>query len=78
MSYKNSSKRMNEKELSTCWWMNNVYYWILGIIIGVPMTMALVLIYRRGCFGILGYRPNPSDYGRAFYKRTELREDLYI
>lgn len=42
------------------------------------MTMALVLIYRRGCFGILGYRPNPSDYGRAFYKRTELREDLYI
>lgn len=47
--------------------------------IGIPVTLAALLIYRRGCFGIFGYRPSPADYGRAFYKRTELRgDDLHI
>ncbi|XP_031631324.1 toll-like receptor 13 [Contarinia nasturtii] len=50
----------------------------IGILIGIPVTMAALFLYRRGCFGIFGYRPNPADYGRAFYKRTELREDLHI
>lgn len=49
-----------------------------GLMIGIPITLFVLYIYRRGCFGILGYRPNPADYGRAFYKRTELREDLHI
>lgn len=48
--------------------------------IGIPITMTALFVYRRGCFGIFGYRPSPADYGRAFYKRagTELREDLHI
>lgn len=46
--------------------------------IGIPITMGALYVYRRGCFGIFGYRPSPSDYGRAFYKRTELREDLHM
>lgn len=46
--------------------------------IGIPITLAVLFVYRRGCFGIFGYRPNPGDYGRAYYKRTELREDLHI
>lgn len=46
--------------------------------IGIPITLAAIYIYRRGCFGVLGYRPSPADYGRAFYKRTELQEDLHI
>lgn len=50
----------------------------LGLMIGIPLTMAGLFIYRRGCLGIFGYRPNPADYGRAFYKRTELREGLHI
>lgn len=49
-----------------------------GLMIGIPVTLAAIFIYRRGCFGILGYRPSPADYGRAFYKRTELQEDLHI
>lgn len=50
----------------------------LGLCIGIPLTMALLYIYRRGCFGFFGYRPSPADYGRAFYKRTEFRDDLHI
>lgn len=50
----------------------------VGLMIGIPITLAAIYIYRRGCFGVLGYRPSPADYGRAFYKRTELQEDLHI
>lgn len=51
---------------------------ISGLVIGIPIAMAVIVIYRRGCMGFFGYRPSPNDYGRAFYKRTELREDMYI
>lgn len=47
-----------------------------GVLIGIPLTLALIAAYRRGCFGIFGYRPSPADYGRAFYKRAELRNDF--
>ncbi|XP_055309698.1 leucine-rich repeat neuronal protein 2-like [Sitodiplosis mosellana] len=50
----------------------------IGLMVGIPVTMAALFVYRRGCFGIFGYRPSPADYGRAFYKRTELRENLHI
>lgn len=51
---------------------------VLGLLIGIPITMAALYAYRRGCFGIFGYRPSPADYGRAFYKRAEFREDLHM
>lgn len=59
-------------------WFFFSFYLFAGLMIGIPITMAALFIYRRGCFGIFGYRPNPGDYGRAFYKRTQLQEDLHI
>lgn len=49
-----------------------------GLLIGIPISLGIILIYKRGCFGILGYGPGPNDYARAFYKRTGLNEDLQI
>lgn len=49
-----------------------------GLLIGIPIALTIVLIYKRGCFGIFGYGPNPNDYARAFYKRAGSNEDLKI
>lgn len=51
----------------------------IGLLIGIPISMAILLIYRRGCFGLLGYTgPGPADYSRAFYKRADLQDDLRV
>lgn len=49
-----------------------------GLLIGIPLAMGIILIYRRGCFGYFGYAPGPADYSRAFYKRAGVQEDLNI
>lgn len=54
----------------------NIY--TLGVLIGIPLAMGILLIYRRGCFGFLGYGPGPADYSRAFYKRAGHQDDLNI
>lgn len=41
---------------------------LFGILAGIPLTAAVILIYRRGCFGLV--RRGPADYSRAFYSRT--------
>lgn len=41
---------------------------LIGILAGIPLTGAVVMIYKRGCFGLV--RQGPADYSRAFYTRT--------
>uniref|UniRef100_A0A1Q3FN08 Putative leucine-rich transmembrane protein n=1 Tax=Culex tarsalis TaxID=7177 RepID=A0A1Q3FN08_CULTA len=41
---------------------------LIGILAGIPLTAAVILIYRRGCFGLV--RRGPADYSRAFYSRA--------
>ncbi len=48
-----------------------------GILIGIPMALAAVLIYKRGCFGLFGNR-GAAAYSRAFYKRAERGDDFHI
>lgn len=56
----------------------NEFWNFLGVLIGIPISMAIILLYKRGCFGIFGYKPHPNDYTRAFYKRAGLHENLDI
>lgn len=46
---------------------------LLGICIGVPFTMLVMIIYRRGCFGFI--RRGGSDYSRAFYQKAGVYDD---
>ncbi|XP_059622322.1 leucine-rich repeat-containing protein 15-like [Phlebotomus argentipes] len=48
---------------------------LIGILVGIPISLMIVLIYRRGCFGLLAPR-GPADYSRAFYKRAG-QDDMY-
>lgn len=41
---------------------------LIGVLAGIPLTAAVILIYRRGCFGL--FRRGPADYSRAFYSRA--------
>ncbi|XP_062563198.1 leucine-rich repeat neuronal protein 3-like [Armigeres subalbatus] len=41
---------------------------LIGILAGIPLTAAVILIYKRGCFGL--FRRGPADYSRAFYTRS--------
>ena len=50
---------------------------LIGILIGIPIALSLVVLYRRGCFGLISPR-GPADYSRAFYKRTGQSDDFHI
>lgn len=41
---------------------------LIGVLVGIPFTAAVILIYRRGCFGLI--RRGPADFSRAFYSRA--------
>lgn len=41
---------------------------LIGILAGIPLTAAVIMIYRRGCFGLI--RRGPADFSRAFYTRA--------
>ncbi|XP_055593119.1 leucine-rich repeat-containing protein 70 [Uranotaenia lowii] len=47
---------------------------LIGILAGIPLTAATILIYKRGCFG--WGRRSPADYSRAFYSRTTNGDDF--
>lgn len=49
-----------------------------GLLVGIPISMGIILAYKRGCFGLFGYRPSSNDYARAFYKRAGLSDDMHI
>ncbi|GAB0099529.1 Leucine-rich repeat [Sergentomyia squamirostris] len=49
---------------------------LIGLLIGIPISLMVVLIYRRGCFGLLAATRGPADYSRAFYKRAG-QDDIY-
>lgn len=47
---------------------------LLGICIGVPFTLALIIFYKRGCFGLIRQR-GPADFSRAYYQRAGVYDD---
>ncbi|KAJ6647296.1 Leucine-rich repeat neuronal protein 1 [Pseudolycoriella hygida] len=47
------------------------------ILIGIPMALAIVFVYKRGCFGLSDNR-GAAAYSRAFYKRAEAGDDFHI
>uniref|UniRef100_A0A1I8PJH9 LRRCT domain-containing protein n=1 Tax=Stomoxys calcitrans TaxID=35570 RepID=A0A1I8PJH9_STOCA len=47
---------------------------LVGILIGIPLTLGALVIYRRGCFGLLN-RINPSS---PRYNRASFADDYHI
>ncbi|XP_061402928.1 leucine-rich repeat neuronal protein 1-like [Musca vetustissima] len=47
---------------------------LVGVLIGIPVTLGALVIYRRGCFGIL----NRVSPGAARYNRATLADDFHI
>ncbi|KAG4071851.1 hypothetical protein HA402_006012 [Bradysia odoriphaga] len=50
---------------------------LIGILIGIPLALAVVFVYKRGCFGLASNR-GAAAYSRAFYKRAEAGDDFHI
>jgi len=50
---------------------------LIGILIGIPMALAIVFVYKRGCFGLSRNR-GAAAYSRAFYKRAEMGDEFRI
>ena len=48
---------------------------LVGILIGIPLTIASLVLYRRGCFGLRN-RGRTGD--RALYNRAEFSDDFHI
>uniref|UniRef100_A0A336KSY2 CSON014669 protein n=1 Tax=Culicoides sonorensis TaxID=179676 RepID=A0A336KSY2_CULSO len=48
---------------------------LMGICIGIPLTMILMVIFRRGCFGLVRPRGGAGDYSRAYYQRAGVYDD---
>lgn len=46
---------------------------LIGLIIGIPVAFTFILIYKRGCFGLIR---RPTDYGGALYKRADFHDDI--
>jgi Leucine-rich repeat (LRR) protein len=46
----------------------------LGIILGMPLTCACILIYQR----LFRPKQGAAKYSRAFYKRADMQDDMHI
>lgn len=46
---------------------------LIGVLLGMPLAYASILIYKRGCF-----KRGPADFSRAFYTRADTRDDVHI
>jgi hypothetical protein len=44
---------------------------LIGVLLGIPLTFATMMIYKRGC-----RRHQTSDYSRAFYSRANSGNDF--
>lgn len=53
---------------------------LVGLLLGIPLTLAAALLWRRGCFGLVNRTPpGAAQYSRAFYKRAEMQDtDLRV
>ncbi|XP_075166203.1 tsukushi [Haematobia irritans] len=47
---------------------------LVGVLIGIPLTLGALVVYRRGCFGLLN-RVNP---GAPRYNRASFADDFHI
>lgn len=47
----------------------------IGVVLGMPLTLACVLIYKR----LFGQKnQGAAKYSRAFYKRADMQDDMHI
>jgi hypothetical protein len=44
---------------------------LIGVLLGIPLTFAALMIYKRGC-----RRHQTSDYSRAFYSKANSNNDF--
>lgn len=53
---------------------------LMGLLLGIPLTLAVLMLWRRGCFGLVQRTPpGAAHYSRAFYKRAEMQDtDLRV
>lgn len=42
----------------------------VGLMIGVPIILYTIYTFQHGCFGILGNRPRPADFGPTFNQQN--------
>ncbi|CAB3257480.1 unnamed protein product [Arctia plantaginis] len=49
---------------------------LIGVLLAVPLMLALVLLWRHGYFAWIGLRP-PADVSRAFYKRAPAEDNYF-
>lgn len=49
---------------------------LVGVLIGIPLTLGGLVIYRKGCFGLLNRRNNVAN--RSLYNRAEFADDFHI
>lgn len=48
---------------------------LIGVLLGMPLAYASILIYKRGCGKS---NRGPAHYSRAFYKRADMQDDVHI
>lgn len=49
---------------------------LVGVLIGIPLTLGGLVIYRKGCFGLLNRRNPGTD--RSLYNRANFGDEFHI
>ncbi|KNC24911.1 hypothetical protein FF38_03006 [Lucilia cuprina] len=49
---------------------------LVGVLIGIPLTLGGLVIYRKGCFGLLNRRNHVTD--RSLYNRASFADEFHI
>jgi hypothetical protein len=48
---------------------------LVGVLLAVPVTMIVLLLFRKSHFGSRFFSRGPADYSRAFYSRADAGEN---
>lgn len=49
---------------------------LVGVLIGIPITLATMALYKRGCFGLLNRHNRGTD--RSLYNRANFGDEFHI
>lgn len=49
---------------------------LVGVLIGIPLTLAGMAIYKKGCFGLLNRHNRGTD--RSLYNRASFADEFHI
>lgn len=47
---------------------------LVGVVVAIPVTVLLLLLFRNSRYGARFFSPGPAAYSRTFYSRTEAGE----